>query len=112
MIATDQSGCTAIPQEPIRFERRSFQRETADGTVVACVTDVLGASRLARVRMCDLSVGGVGIISSVAMEPGSRIELHAKDRPVPTVYGIVVRCDAHAEGFSIGVRSGARQQAA
>lgn len=112
MNGTDQSGCTATPLESIRFERRSFERQSADGTVVACVTDLLGATRLARVRMCDNSIGGVGIVSSVAMATGSRVELHAKDHPVPTVFGTVVRCDAHADGFRIGIRSGARQQAA
>jgi len=95
----------------LRFERRESEREEARGSVVAAVTDGDGVTSLARVEMCDVSFGGIGLTSTVELKAGSGIALYGPEGHAATYVGTVVRCEAIDDGFRVGVRSAKRMAA-
>lgn len=95
----------------LHFERRESDRETANGSVVAAVTDADGVTSLARVEMRDVSFGGIGLTSTVELKRGSSIALYGPEGHAASYVGTVVRCEAVDEGFRVGVRSASRMAA-
>ena len=95
---------SAIDVRPFRFERRAEGREGISAEAMAAFYDEDGALSLTRVRLVDESVHGLGLVSPVAVEAGVRFSLHARGTTLAHTTGVVARCEARGEEWSVGLR--------
>ena len=102
----------AIDVRPFRFERRSEGRERASGEAMAAFYDEDGALSLTRVKLVDTSVHGMGLESPVRVEPGVRFSLHERGGTLAHTTGVVARCDARGDSWSVGLRCDPARRAA
>ncbi|MDX2146176.1 MAG: PilZ domain-containing protein [Planctomycetota bacterium] len=93
-------------------ERRRSPRVPLSGTAMASFKTAQGDSILTRIEYVDAALGGWGVRSSVAVEPGATFALYSGTVGCPVRKGRVVRCELGEEGFHLGLRIEAGQAAA
>lgn len=87
----------------LRIERRRGAREEASGGLMASYTngERVGVTRL---ELVDRSVGGMGVVSRVKIEPGMLVTLCADGAKIPWLTGRAVRCEAIGEDeYRVGI---------
>lgn len=100
-----------------KLDRRRETRGNIAGTAMAAFASGHDPVRLSAVDLLDASPHGMGVLSPVPVEPGTTLCLYptvAAGQPNIDVrrIGMVVRCEARAEGYIIGVRCAAAKIAA
>lgn len=91
---------------PIRFDRRRLPRKVLKGGAVAVFTQAFCAGSVVRVELTDGSHTGLGVTSSVPVEPGTSFSLIPDHPMMPRVVGVAVRCQKLEDGkFVIGLRT-------
>ncbi len=109
----DQSGgvSTATIEDqdqdcgPFTFERRRLPRKVMKGGGVAVFTQDHCAGTVVRVELIDVSHTGLGILSPVAIEPGTSFSLIPDHAMMPRAVGMAVRCEKVDGGYHIGLRT-------
>ncbi|MBX3322373.1 MAG: hypothetical protein KF757_05230 [Phycisphaeraceae bacterium] len=92
-------------------ERRRLPRSVAGGRVLATVSRKNGEVAVVGVQLLDSNAAGLGLLCPIAVEPGDLLGLHFDATPLPSRMGRVVRCDAHGDGFRIGLVAARRAAA-
>ena len=91
---------------PITFDRRRLPRKVMKGHAMAVFTQGLCAASVVRIELQDGSHTGLGIKSSVPVEPGTSFSLIPEHPMMPRAVGIAVRCVKIAEGhYHIGLKT-------
>lgn len=86
-------------------DRRRVPRRSVHGSALA-VFDGNGAlGALVRVTMLDESLGGVGVLSPVPVEVGSRFSLIPESGIGLRQVGEVMHCDFTHDGYRLGLRN-------
>lgn len=88
-----------------RFDRRRGPRRATEGASMAVFSDATGRTLLARVEVFDVSSGGMGLLTSVPVDPGMSVTLHPGTTLTPGAYGLVARCDRIGEVYRVGLRA-------
>jgi hypothetical protein len=107
----DQSGAGSTSpihdddRGPLTFERRRLPRKVMKGGGVAVFTQDHCAGTVVRVELVDGSHTGLGILSPVAIEPGTSFSLIPDHAMMPRAVGMAVRCDKVEGGYHIGLRT-------
>lgn len=91
--------------DPFRFDRRRSPRTDAQGWAMAVFCNEQGRARLARVQLIDSSRYGLGVLSPVAIEPGSAFTVHPEDPRLPATRGAVARCITTDHGHRVGLHA-------
>ena len=90
---------------PLTFERRRLPRKVMKGGGVAVFTHDHCAGTVVRVELIDGSHTGLGILSPIAIEPGTSFSLIPDHAMMPRAVGIAVRCEKVDGGYHIGLRT-------
>lgn len=90
------------PSETLRFNRRGAARRQAEGSLTAIFRDGNSRTALAPVELIDISPGGLGLRSTVAVGHGARVALTGGST-CPTWTATVVRCEPEDGGYRLGV---------
>ncbi|MHC5026267.1 MAG: PilZ domain-containing protein [Planctomycetota bacterium] len=99
------------PLAPLRFERRCAPREPADGHVLAQQADGEHFGRTHFLELRDVSPGGLGATSEVAIEPGTLVTVSFADAGRPVRRGVVRRCVPCGRGYEVAVEFQLRRAA-
>lgn len=93
-------------------ERRRTPRRRVSGAAMAVFATGKAAGTLTRVDLLDASYTGLGVMSPVAVEPGTSVSVIPEHAMSPRQVGIVIRCEQMDEGFRLGVQCRAQKAAA
>ena len=85
-------------------ERRRRPRMKNDGLAMAVFSEGVEAGKLTPVRVTDTSVMGLGVLSPVAVNPGSAFSLMHESGCSPRQVGMVVRCEREGEFYRLGLK--------
>ena len=95
----------------LKFERRRVARTPAAGEAMAAFYDADGAIALTSEELIDASAKGIGLRSSVEIEPGARFMIYAGGSALAHRGGVVARCTPDGDGWRLGVLCDARMAA-
>lgn len=119
-----QEGAGALGLVAAPEDRRTSQRQKSSGRAMAVFVSPDGSRRMGAVGLVDSSVSGLGLLSSIEVEPGTLVTIHFDNHPstwgAPGRTGVVRRCerqvDAETKAFMgcwrVGVATRARAVAA
>ncbi|GEM_PF-846372 len=103
----DQTASTNDDIEPsvLSFprERRKLPRRVVKGNAMAIFASGRGAGTLTRVELLDASWTGLGLKSTMVVEPGTSVSVIPEHAMSPRHVGIVVRCEAVEGGYHVGL---------
>lgn len=83
--------------------RRGTPRMRIAGEAMAVFTTGDEPARLTYVDLMDACLGGVGVLSPISVEPGSRFSLTPDAGTFPRHVGTVVRCEESTAGYRLGL---------
>lgn len=86
-------------------DRRRVPRRHVHGSALAVFDGNGSLGALVRVAMLDESLGGVGVLSPVPVEVGSRFSLIPESGIGLRQIGEVMHCDFTNEGYRLGLRN-------
>lgn len=86
-------------------DRRRVPRRHVHGSALAVFDGNGSLGALVRVAMLDESLGGVGVLSPVPVEVGSRFSLIPESGIGLRQIGEVMHCDFTHEGYRLGLRN-------
>lgn len=89
----------------LETDRRRVPRRGIHGTALAVFDGNGSLGALIRVTMLDESLGGVGVMSPIAVEVGSRFSLIPESGIGLRQIGEVMHCDFTHEGYRLGLRN-------
>lgn len=84
-------------------DRRRGARVRIAGEAMAVFTTGDEPARLTYVDLMDASVDGVGVLSPIAVSPGSYFSLTPEAGFFPRHTGVVVRCEESTAGYRLGL---------
>lgn len=100
-----------LPQIVEKFEqrirssdRRREDRSNLEGSAVAVFDDREGGAKICNIRFVDVSGGGLGVFSGLAVVPGSAFMFRPDSGLRQPHGGTVVRCEREGEGYRLGLR--------
>lgn len=85
-------------------ERRRRPRMRNDALAMAVFSNGDDAGTLTPVRVTDTSLMGLGVLSPVAVAPGSAYSILHEAGCSPRQVGLVVRCEQDGEIFRLGLK--------
>jgi hypothetical protein len=94
-----------MDRDTFAFDRRHLPRRPVSGHAMAVFTTSNGVGKLSRVQLLDASWAGIGVKTSVPVQPGATCSLTPEDSMWPRQIGIVVRCDEIEGGYHVGLQS-------
>ncbi len=91
---------------PMTFDRRRLPRKAMKGHAMAVFTQGTCAASVVRVELSDASHTGMGIRSSMPVEPGTTFSLIPEHPMMPRAVGVAVRCEKLGEGhYHVGLKT-------
>ncbi len=90
-------------------ERRRGPRARLAGQAMAVFSAGTSAGSLTFVTLIDASWGGLGVLSPIAVEPGTAFSMVPDAGSFPRAVGMVVRCERADAGFRLGLATTARR---
>lgn len=100
----DERGSHAI-------ERRTTPRAKVSGQAMAVFSGASSAGSLTYVSLVDASSNGLGVMSPIAVEPGTAFSIVPETGNFPRAVGVVVRCDQCEDSYRLGLATAARRVA-
>ncbi len=92
-------------------ERRTTPRAKVNGQAMAVFSSESSAGSLTYVSLVDASGNGLGVISPIAVEPGTAFSMVPETGNFPRAVGVVVRCDKLDDAYRLGLATAARRVA-
>jgi hypothetical protein len=92
-------------------ERRTTQRARVTGQAMAVFSSTTGAGSLTYVSLVDASSGGLGVMSPIAVEPGTAFSIVPETGNFPRAVGVVARCEKFDDSYRLGLATAARRAA-
>jgi hypothetical protein len=102
-VTTEQTP-DQFAESSLRFERRTADRWTSQGTATAFHVSGEHFGELHELRLRDVSNEGLGAISQTVIEPGTIVTLGFSNPGYLARRGTVVRCLPCGEGYRVAVR--------
>ena len=101
----DQSSRVGEPQsdQPLRFERRQFDRWGLDGVATAFELGGNTFGRMHTLKMIDYSDMGMGAATDTVIPPGTTVSVGFQTPGYIAKRGTVIRCLPCGDGYRVAV---------